>query len=133
QFADGFFVTDALDPGLRGARLVAVEGRPLDEVLPLVEALVPGDSPATVPGFWPWFFRKGDVLEGLGIIDSDTAVELTLDRDGVREIVVVGTVPLAAHSAWSGMRGLVHLPEGSGLRILDDGRRIWTDMPDPGT
>ncbi len=133
QFADGVFVTDALDPDLRGARLVAVEGRPLDEVLPLVEALVPGDSAATVPGFWPWFFLKADVLEGLGVITgSDAAVELTLDRDGAIENVVVDTVPLVDHIAWSGMFGLVHLPEGSGLHILDDGRRLWTDMPAPG-
>ncbi len=132
QFDDGVFVTDALDADLVGARLVAVEGRPIEEVVALVATLVPGDSPATVPGFWPWFFLKADVLQGLGVIASDDAVELTLDREGVVGDVVVEMVPLLDHVAWAGMFGLVHLPEGSGLRYLDDGRLLWTDMPAPG-
>ena len=48
EFDDGVFITDALETGLVGARLVAIAGHRIDEVLAAVEPLVPRDGPGEV-------------------------------------------------------------------------------------
>ena len=44
------FITDALDSELVGARITAVAGHPIEDVLATLDPLVARDSPATVPG-----------------------------------------------------------------------------------
>src|SRR5215203_118828 len=79
EFADGVFVTDARAPydDLRGARLVAIEGWPITEVLDELEPLGPRDGPVTVPSFRPSFLLRTVVLRGLGIVpdEDDRAIE----------------------------------------------------------
>ena len=82
EFSDGLFVTDALDGELVGARITAVAGHPIDEVLATIDPLVARDSPATVPGLRPFYFLRADVLQGLGLIDDDSSVTLTVEPAG---------------------------------------------------
>lgn len=127
EFADGTFVTDAVDERLVGARITAVDGRPIEEVLDLLEPLVPRDSPATVPGFRPFFFLRADVLEGLALIDDDATVPITVARDGSSDEVRLRTVSLDAYEAWAGQLGMIGLPERDGLRFTATEPLFWTE------
>lgn len=127
EFDDGLFITDALDADLVGARITALNGRPTDEVLDLLEPLVPRDSPATVPGFRPFFFGRADVLEGLGLIADDAEVTLTLERDGVESAATLRTIDPEAFDAWAGPFGIISLPTRDGLRFTATEPGFWTE------
>ena len=74
----GVFVTAAMAPhaDLVGARLVAVGETQIEDVLDMLEPLVPRDGPATVPSFRPMYLLRAIVLRGLGIA-GDGAVRLS--------------------------------------------------------
>ncbi len=127
EFADGVFVTDAVDPGLIGARITMVAGHPIDEVLDLLEPLVPRDSPATVPGLRPFYLLRADVLQGLGLVESDRSIELTVERSGEGSTTVVTTIPFSEYATFGGPFGLIHLPEQDGLRFTDFSRNFWIE------
>ncbi len=129
EFSDGVFVTDALDDTLVGARITAVEGRPIDEVLAALDPLVARDSPATVPWFRPFYFLRADVLEGLGIIGDDVSVTLTIEPagGGAARDAAVETIDSAEYNEWAGPFGLIHLPEREGLRFTASEPRFWTE------
>lgn len=129
EFSDGVFVTDALDDTLVGARITAVEGRPIDEVLAALDPLVARDSPATVPWFRPFYFLRADVLEGLGIIGDDASVTLTIEPagGGAARDAAVETIDSAEYNEWAGPFGLIHLPEREGLRFTASEPRFWTE------
>jgi hypothetical protein len=131
EFSDGLFVTDAIDEELIGARITALGGRPIDEVLELLEPLVPRDSPATVPGLRPFFLLRADVLEGLRLVPDDGSVTLGLVREGETSEETVATVPFAEFQAWAGQFGIIHLPEREDLRFTSGEPLFWTEhLPD---
>jgi hypothetical protein len=127
EFSDGLFITDAIDTELVGSRITALAGRPVGEVLELLEPLVPRDSPATVPGFRPFYLLRADVLEGLGLIDDDGSVTLTLERDGQTSEVMLRTIGSDEFNAWAGAFGVIHLPAREGLRSTEEDRLFWTE------
>ena len=96
------FITDAMAPnaGLVGARLLAVGATPIDEVLEMLEPLVPRDGPATVRSFRPMYLLRAIVLRGLGLAD-DGPVTLTLSLDGEERVVDLEPVPSAEHQSWA--------------------------------
>jgi hypothetical protein len=122
EFADGVFVTEARAPyeDMRGVRLVAIEGRPITEVLDELEPLVPRDGPATVPAFRPSFLLRTVVLRGLGIVpdEDDPAIELTVADDRGERTVVVEPITFDQHVSWAGEFGAWRLPARSDLRYL---------------
>lgn len=134
EFFDGVFVTDALDATLIGARITAVEGRPIDEVLTALDPLVARDSPATVPWFRPFYLLRADVLEGLGMVDGDAAVTLTLEPadGGATRETTLQTIGFADYNDWGGPFGLIHLPEREGLRFTAHEPRFWIEDLDDG-
>src|SRR6188472_3758747 len=91
EFSEGVFVTDAA-PGhedIIGARITAIGDRPIDDVLELVEPLVPRDSPATVPTFRPVHLLRTEVLAGLGIIgEGPVGVEVERPDGSTRTATV---------------------------------------------
>jgi hypothetical protein len=133
EFADGLFVTDAVDTSLVGARITEVAGHPIEEVLDLLEPLVPRDSPATVPGLRPFYLLRADVLEGLGLVEGDDSIEVTLERPGGTESAELETISFAEYITWGGPFGLIHLPERDGLRFTDFSRNFWTEELDEHT
>jgi hypothetical protein len=115
EFDDGVFITadyERLD--LVGARLVAVGGHPIGDVLTAVEPLVPRDGPATVPSFRPFFTLRTQVLEGLGLI-SPGPVEITVERDQATETLTVDPISHADFQAQSGPGGFTFLPSSETL------------------
>jgi C-terminal processing protease CtpA/Prc len=121
EFSDGLFITDAIDSDLVGASIVGLAGQPIADVLALIEPLVPRDSPATVPLFRPLFLLRADVLQGLGLIDDDASVALTISRPGTNASpmeIVVETVPFDRYQVFAGDLGVIHLPTRAGFRYL---------------
>ena len=85
HFADGLYVVGARDPSLVGARLVAIEGTPVDRVLALVGLLTPADNPTNTRGLAPHYLLTAEVLDGLGVVDEVGPATFTLERrDGQR-------------------------------------------------
>lgn len=133
EFSDGLFVTDALDQALIGARLTSIAGLPVNQVLDLLEPLVPRDSPATVPAFRSFFLLRADVLEGLGLIEDDARVDLTLERDGNEIDTSVETIGQGEFDDWVGRFGIFQLPARDGLRFTPLEPLLRTERLDDGT
>ena len=113
EFADGVFVTDAMPPseGIVGARIVAIDGTPIDEVLAAVEPLVPRDGPQTVPAHRPILMLQAHVLRGLGIIGADDIVDLEVEEpDGASRSVELTLASAADHADFAGDFGRHRLP-----------------------
>jgi hypothetical protein len=135
EFAEGLFVTDAMTPheSLAGARITAIAGTPIDEVLAAVEPLVPRDGPATVPSFRPILLLRTEVLRGLGIIgEGAVTVELELS-DGSSTTVALDPAPIDAYTEWAGQFGMNQLPQDERVRYLADEEPFTATMLDGGT
>lgn len=117
EFEEGVFITDAMAPhqDLVGARLTAVGETPIDEVLAMLEPLVPRDGPATVPSFRPMFLVRVTVLRGLGLAGPGE-VELTVDEGGEARSVELEPVTSAELRAWAGWLAFHGLAPRDGLR-----------------
>ncbi len=94
EFADGVYVIGQLDGSdLIGARLTAVGGIPIEQVLAQVKPLVPHDNETTgVALFRPMYLLNAEVLDGLGI---DPAFTFTLRNGDWAE-----RTPAAVSAAW---------------------------------
>lgn len=137
EFEEGLYITQALAPyaELAGARITAIDGHPIADVLAAVEPLVPRDGPATVPAFRPVFLVRTDVLHGLGLI-GEGAVELTVDDASAAETVVrVDPVPFAAYVAQFEVNAALRLPSRPDTLYLSDYTQVgWSRyLPDSRT
>ena len=101
SFPEGMFVVASPEqPALVGARLVAIEGKPVDEVAALVRPLVTRDNESSLILRLPEFMITGEVLHGLGIAPSANEVRLTVERPGGERLDA--TLPtLAGPAYWS--------------------------------
>ena len=127
EFDDGVFITDALETALVGARLVAIAGHPIADVLAAVEPLVPRDGPATVPSFRPFFTLRAQVLEGLGMLSAGP-VGISLERAGTIETASVEPISFEDFQEWGGAGGFTFLPESDILRYrLPRDDTFWTE------
>ena len=135
EFAGGLFVTDALPPheAITGARITAIEGTPIDDVLAEVEPLVPRDGPATVPSFRPILLLRAQVLRGLGLI-GEGPVTLALELpDGSATTVELDPVSLDAYTEWAGPFGMNQLPRDDQVRYLAGDEHFSATTLDDGT
>jgi len=97
EFADGVFVVDESgDQGVVGARLVAIAGVPLAQVLERVRLLVPRDNPSNLRGLAPHFALVAEVLDGLRITDGTGPVQFTFERPGGERASIALTALSAA-------------------------------------
>jgi hypothetical protein len=135
EFAEGVYVTEALPPheSIVGARITALGGMSIDEVLAAVEPLVPRDGPATVPSFRPILLLRAQVLRGLGIIgEGGVTVDLELP-DGSAATAELEPVAPDAHTEWAGPVGMHQLPRDERVRYLADDEPFTATMLDGGT
>ncbi len=126
EFAEGLFVTDALPPhaAIAGARITAIEGTPIADVLAEVEPLVPRDGPATVPSFRPILLLRAQVLRGLGLIgEGSVTVDLELP-DGTAATIELDPVAHEAYTEWAGTFGIFQLPRDERVRYLAGGQEF---------
>ncbi len=105
QFRDGLFITTARAPyeDLVGARIVAIDGRPIADVLDLVEPLSPRDNPSNLLAYAPLYLRVSELLTGLGIQEQvGPATFNVIDADGNDRDVDIAPIPAADDVAWHG-------------------------------
>lgn len=135
EFAEGLFVTDALPPNdaIVGARITAIQGTPIDEVLAAIEPLVPRDGPATVPSFRPILLLRTEVLRGLRLIGPGSATVSLELPDGSTSAVDLEPVALGAYTEWAGTFGMHQLPQDERVRYLADTEAFSATLLDDGT
>jgi hypothetical protein len=123
---DEVVVVDALAPyqDLIGARIDAVEGHPIAEVMSAIDPLVPRDNAQTVRLLMPRFLLIPQVLRGLGLADGGGISLAFTTLDGTESMVDVEPVPIAAYNAWAGPYGL-HLPASDVPYLSRIGDALW--------
>ena len=112
-FSDGTFVVGQADGSdLLRSRLVAVNGRPLEEVMAAVRPLVPHDNDATLTLRTTTFLDTIEVLNGLGIAPDAGPVTFTFERD--RRQVGASLTPISVPAYGRAIGDLVHplIPQG---------------------
>ena len=136
EFSDGLVITAARPPyeDLVGSRVEAIAGRPIDEVLELIEPLAPRDNPSNLKAFGLLYLRVSNLLAGLGVIDEAGRTEFTLvDRDGNRrDIEIEPTTPLVDDDWDSGLPHRLAATDAPWLRDQDT-TLWWTFLEDSGT
>ena len=136
RFPEGLVITAARAPyeDLVGARVEAIGGRPIDEVLGLVEPLAPRDNPSNLLAFSTLFLRVSELLAGLGVIDEAGPDGVHGGRAGRRP---ARRDDRAGHSgiddAWdSGLPHRLAPTDAPWLRDQDE-TLWWTFLEDSGT
>jgi len=82
-FSDGVYVVgQAGRRNLLRARVVAINGHPLADVLAAVRPLVPHDNESTLGLLAPAYVNTPEVLHGLHLVPDLGAVRFTFERDG---------------------------------------------------
>lgn len=121
EFAEGAFVTAVApeaDQALVGSRITAINDVPIDEVLEVIEPLVPRDGPATVHAFRPIFLLRIDVLRGLGVVGGGE-VQIEVERvDGTEATATLTAMDADAYAEWAGPQGMHRLPVDPDMRYL---------------
>lgn len=85
EFADGVYVVAAPGrPQLVGRRLLAIQGRPIADVLRLVDPLVTYDNPLSLAAHRSPYLVTAEVLHGLGIVP--TTERATFSVDGLADV-----------------------------------------------
>ncbi|MEO8437252.1 MAG: hypothetical protein ABI562_02255 [Chloroflexota bacterium] len=123
QFGDGMFITAARAPyeKLVGSRIEAIAGRPIADILALVEPLAPRDNASNLLSYGPLYMRISELLAGLGVVDAVGPATFTLvDEDGTRSDVEIEPITVADDVAWH---------HGDPLHLRED-RPLWLSKPD---
>jgi Peptidase family S41 len=99
-FGDGTYVVDEKGKdGLVGARVTAVGGVPYAEVAKRVRPLVPHDNASNLQGLLPHYVLSAEVLDGLGIADGVSSLELTFAQGGRSRTVTLSPVSAPSYVA----------------------------------
>ena len=127
RFSDGLVITAARAPyeDLVGSRVEAINGRPIAEILDLVEPLVPRDNPSNLLAYSTIYLRTSELLAGLGVIEAAGPTAFTLvGRDGARRDVTIEPISAEDDGAWNS--GLPHrLPPTEALWLKKQGTTLW--------
>lgn len=136
QFSDGLWITAARPPyeDLVGSRVEAIGGRPIDEVIELVEPLAPRDNPSNLQAFGLLYLRVSNLLAGLDVIDGAGPTAFTLvDQDGNRrDVDIEPTIPAFDDDWDSGLPHRLAPTDAPWLRD-QDATLWWTFLEDSGT
>ena len=126
-FSDGLVITAARAPyeGLVGSRVTAIGGRPIDEVIRLVEPLSPRDNDSNLRAFAPRYAGVSELLAGLGIIDHAGPATFSLvGRDGTARDVMIDPVTVEGDVAWH--QGLaLRLPPTDAPWLRAQAKPLW--------
>ncbi|HEU0131750.1 MAG TPA: hypothetical protein VFQ85_12250 [Mycobacteriales bacterium] len=115
-FPDGLYIEAQLGgDDLVGARVEAIAGHPLAEVVAKVDPLVPHDNESGRLAIRPRYLLVPEVLHGLDVIDRVGPVPLTVVDARGRRTVTVEPVPMARYAEWAGPYALDLVPR-PGLR-----------------
>ncbi|HSK52539.1 MAG TPA: hypothetical protein VLA44_07260 [Clostridia bacterium] len=104
-FDEGLYVVDARPPheDAVGARVVAIGGRPVDDVAAAVAPLVSADNEWTVRARLPGYLVVPAVLRGLGLFDPAEAALTLEDRAGATLELTPDEIPIDDFRRWRGL------------------------------
>lgn len=98
-FSDGVYVIGQVGGrNLLRARVVAVNGHPLDDVLAAVRPLVPHDNESTLKLLAPAYGNTPEVLHGLHLVPDLGPVRFTFERHGTAFDAELTPVTAAAYA-----------------------------------
>jgi dienelactone hydrolase len=130
-FADGTYVVgQAGGSDLLRARVIAVNGRPLEDVIAAVSPLVPHDNDSTLMLRVTTYLNTPEVLHGLGLVPDLGPVTFTFERGGNR--FAASLTPLTVPDYGRGIGDLAHplLPQGitaaAPAYVARRNQQIWT-------
>jgi dienelactone hydrolase len=130
-FADGTYVVgQAGGSDLLRARLVAIDGRPLDDVVAAVSPLVPHDNDSTLRLRVTTYLDTPEVLHGLGLVPDLGPATFTFERGG--RLFASELTPLTVSEYGRGIGDLVHplLPQAIATAVpayvARRNQAIWT-------
>ena len=131
SFSDGVYVVgQAGGSDLLRARLVAVNDRPLAEVLTAVRPLVPHDNDSSLQLRVTTYLNTAEVLHGLHLVPRVGPLRFTFERDGRRFDAELTPLPVRAYA--SAIGDLVHplIPQAVSGRvpayIARRNQALWT-------
>ena len=133
EFPDGLYVTAARVPNqdLVGARITAIDGVPIREVLRRLDPVVPRDNGSGVRAARTVFLTSGEVLSGLGIATEATRIEVDVALPGgSARTATVRAVDAATFAAWVGGWELA-LPPRRDMLLLRDPKDHWARFIQP--
>ncbi len=137
SFSDGIFVERAtqINQPLAGARLVAINGVPVERVYDLMSEIVPHDpgNLGLVRRFAPVLMASSNVLHGLGIAKSSAEASFRFDRHGKQvDVVLKPEVPVSTLFGWATPDGWVSMRKPGALPLwLQNPEENWvTYLPD---
>jgi hypothetical protein len=127
RFSDGLTITAARAPyeALIGSQVTAIAGKPIDEVMALVEPMAPRDNPSNLLAYGPLYMRQAELLAGVGVIKhAGPAVFSVVNRDGIAHNVTVEPIPAADDVVWTNALPMV-LPPRDVMWLHDSTEPIW--------
>jgi hypothetical protein len=138
RFPGGFHVVAEVGQrGLVGARVVAIEGEPVDEVAARLRLLVPADNEWSVRARLAQWLVVAEVLHGAGVAETAEGATFELELDGARREVELAPVPAARWSAAFPDLFVQHVPQGLPRRdepayLARRNEPSWTALLDGG-
>lgn len=130
-FADGTYVVgQAGGSDVLRARVMAVNGHPLEDVIAAVNPLVPHDNDSTLRLRVTTFLNTPEVLHGLGLVPDLGPVTFTFERGGNR--FAASLAPLTVSDYGRAIGDLAHplLPQGITAAVpayvARRNQQIWT-------
>lgn len=133
QFPEGLVITRARAPyeAAVGSKIVAIEGRPIAEVLALTDPLAPRDNPSNLLAYGPLYLRVSELLAGVGVIDEPGPATFTLeDPSGATSDLVIEPILADDDVKWHGGQP-IDLPAGEPLWLSRPTDTLWWQvLPD---
>ncbi len=95
-FEEGIIVraADSAHASLVGAKVVAINGMPIDSAAARIRPLISRDNEMGVRAFTPFFMVMPEILQATGIVPDMQRIPLTLEQDGKRRTVTLAPAGL---------------------------------------
>ena len=123
HFDDGIYITGAPknNKKLLGARIVSIEGMPIEEVLERVRPVVPAENDQFVKGYGINYPTIPEVLHAQGVTEEfKLGLSLQLEKDGKLSEEIITAIPweeiprqygmIAPDKKWAGVRDVSNTP-----------------------
>ncbi|HYK96914.1 MAG TPA: hypothetical protein VEU77_00845 [Candidatus Acidoferrales bacterium] len=133
-FDEGIYVIDARPPyrELIGARIDAVNGRAMSEILAAIAPLVPRDNDTTLRLLAPRYVVIPQVLRGLGLIGADPLTLEVTPPGGPQRRVGVAPIAMSEYNDWAGGYGLFLPDDPNVLYLSRASEPLWWTALDGG-
>ena len=127
EFPDGLYIIDTIAPYKQamGARVVAIDGMPVDEVRRRIDPLVAAENDIVRRTRRRVFLPNATVLRELGVVRNPGQVEFTFERDGRTFPMLVKTLPAYARIPQAERPAPVRLPDPLPLWLKHRDTPYW--------